>query len=184
MRAPFRSCLLLLFTLLAVSPAREDERQTRISVGDIGLGLGMPKATALAALRVNSNYLLTKMSDSRWVVSDKAAERAVAILTFDQDGRLWRVQKNWTPTSDSALPFAEALYDLAQQMPSENRDGQRHSCILSAMENSYVGPYAWVRDPGQPDLEVREIDLQCANKAIQIYINQTTDVTRGGPCDP
>jgi hypothetical protein len=170
--------LLLLFVLAAIAPAGENHTQAPILIGNVELSLGMPRDAALAALRAKSNYLLTKTRNSRWVVSDKEAELPVAILTFDQHGRLWQIQKNWTPASDSSAAFAQALYSLAGQMPAEDTGGQSHSCVLSTLQNSYVGPNAWLRDPGQPDLNVREIDLKCPKETIQIYINEPTDVTR------
>lgn len=176
--------LLLLFILAAVAPATENPRQAPILIGKIELSFGMPRDAALAALKTKSDYLVTKMRDSRWVVSDKAAGQAIAILTFDQRERLWRVQKNWTPGSDSAMAFAQALYNLAEQMLREDPSTRPQSCSLSTPASLYIGPYAWVRDPGQPDLDVREIDLKCPKGTIQIYINRTTDVTRGGPLRP
>ncbi len=174
--------LLLLFVLAAGNLAIE--RQAPVFIGNIELSLGMPRDAVLAALKTRSNYLLTKTRDSIWVVSDKAAERAVAILTFDQRGRLQRVQKNWTPASDSAMAFAQALYNLADQMPPAGPSAQPQPCTLSTLKSSYVGPYAWVRDPGHPDLDVRKIELKCPKETIQIYINQPTDVTRAGPLQP
>jgi hypothetical protein len=172
--------LLLLFVLAAATPAGENQTQAPILIGNVELSLGMSRDSALAELKAKSKYLLSKMRDSRWVVSDKSAAHAVAILTFDQQGRLLRVQKNWTPASDTAMGFAEALYNLAEQLKPEGTSGQSHSCTLSTSENSYVGPYAWLRDPGQPDLNVREIDLKCPKETIQVYIGQPTDVTRAG----
>lgn len=182
--------LLLLFALATVGPATENRTQKSILIGNIELSLGMPRDAVLEELRTRTNYLLTKLGHSAWVVSDKKVIRAVAILSFDRYGRLWRVQKNWTPAVDcsmsgktplqvvSAMAFAQELYKLAEQMPDEDSGSGLHSCTLSVSRRLPVGPYAWLRDPGQPDIEVREVDLTCTKETIQLYIDQPTDATR------
>jgi len=189
-KAIFLHSLLLLFVLATVSSTGANEKQNSILVGGVDLSLGMSRDAVLTALRKKTNYLLTKLGESEWVVSDKLANTAVAILGFDQYGGLWRVQKNWTPASDyplhgeippqgeSAHAFAQALYDLAEQMPGEEPGRRSHSCTLSVSRRLPVGPHAWLRDPGQPDMDIHEIDVTCARETIQIYIDQPTEATR------
>src|SRR5260370_28711777 len=84
----------LLFVLATATPAGENQTQSLILIGNVGLSLGMSRDAALAELKAKSKYLLSKMRDSRWVVSDTSAARAVAILSFDHQGRLLREHKN------------------------------------------------------------------------------------------
>lgn len=190
MRTIFLHTLLLLFVIAAVGSTGENKAQKSVVVGNVELSLGMSRDAALTALRTKTDYLLTKLGESEWVVSDKRTNRAVAILSFDQHGGLWRVQKNWTPASDysvhgeippqgaSARAFAQALYKLAEQIPDEEPGLKSHSCTLSASHRLPVGPYAWLWDPGQPDIDIREIDVTCVKETIQIYISQPTETTR------
>lgn len=182
--------LLLLCVLVGVSSTETNKTHTSILVGNVEVSLGMSRDAVLTALRKRTNYLLTKLGESGWVVSDKQTSSAVAILNFDQYRGLWRVQKNWTPAPDyavhgeipplgvSAIALAQALYKLAEQMPDEEPGRKLHSCTLSVSRRLPVGPYAWLHHPGQPDVDIREIDLTCAKETIQIYIDQPTDATQ------
>lgn len=172
---------LLLFALWVVaSPARSEQPQGSVAIGNAQVSLGMSRGAARVALQANKNHLITRMGGSQLVVTDAPTMQAVAILTFDRNGRLSRVEKNWTPASlpPEAETFAIALYDLAEQMtPRDTGDGQR-PCTLSVSRRSPVGPHAWLRDPGKPDLDVREVRLSCGDQAIQIYVYRPSDATK------
>lgn len=161
----------------AAGSARADSPQTPVMVGDVPLSLGIDRAAARAALKANSAYLVSRLGESRLVVVDTKVSRALAILTFDRQGRLVQVQNNRTPDSDTALAFALALHEVAEavaQGPAE----RRQPCTWSAARKLPVGPYAWLRDPGKPDVDLREIHLTCGKRAILIHVRMPTGATK------
>jgi hypothetical protein len=166
----------LLVSAMAVTCARADQAQDSIAVGNTSLRLGMTRDAAGAALRSNKNYLVSRLGDTQLVVADTKAQLAVAILTFDGRGRLVRVQKNWTPASDGAPAFASSLYDLAQRMCPGDSGGC--GCTLAVSRRLPVGPYTWLRDPGKPDLDVREVSLTCGSETMVVHLRRPTDATK------
>jgi hypothetical protein len=183
----FRRLLPLFFVLAASIFAGAKNPQKSIWVGNVELSFGTPRGAVLTALRKKTDYLVTKLGESEWVASDKRTSQAVAILSFDQQRRLWRVQKNWTPETQysvggeipvTAMAFTEALFKLADQMGHEDSNRSLRSCALSVSRRSPVGPNAWLVHPGRPDMDIREVDLTCAEDTIQIYIDRPTEATK------
>lgn len=171
---PASFLLVLLCSLAAGPPARADSPPTPVAVGTVQLSLGMSRVAVRAALRANAAYLVSNLGESRLVVSDTKASRAVAILTFDGRGRLVRVEINRTPEADGALAFALALHAAAEEVAP----GGPQPCTWSVARKLPVGPYAWLRDPGKPDVDVREIRLTCGKRAILIHARVPTDATK------
>lgn len=147
-------------------------------LGPVPLTIGMPRDAAVAALRSQGDFLVTDLGESRWAVADKKAMSAVAVLTFDRSDRLRRIEKNWTPVPDTAVAFAEALYQLADQMRAAGGAPDPQPCTLSTSRSSSTSPYARWRDPGRPDMEIRRIELRCRERTVEIHIHAPTDVTR------
>ena len=171
--------LLGIVLLIVTSPAvGQHKPKASATIGNVELRLGMPRDAALTSLRAARYLFVSKVGNSRWVVSDRNTQRAAAILFFDQQGKLRRIEKNLTPTSDTALDFALSLLSAVEQTAAE-KNGSPPSCAVSVSQKAVVGPHAWIRAPGEPDLQVREMNLACPNETIRIYIQEATDVTRG-----
>ncbi len=168
----------LLASLVAAPSVRAEPAQASIAVGNASLRLGMTRDAAGAALRANASYLVSRLGDAQLVVADTKAQQAVAILTFDRRGRLVRVQKNWTPASDGAPAFASSLFDLAERLCPGDSGGGRCGCTLTVSRRLPVGPYAWLRDPGKPDVDVREVSLTCGGGTMVVHLRRPTDATK------
>ena len=161
---------LLFQCLLIVEMTFPAAAANSIDIGGEPMQLGAARGPALSAMHENNHFLTTKTPDGRWVVSDRAAKRAVAILSFDSDDRLAQVEKNWTPGTQSSTEFAGALFQIVEQAQSATGS----SCKLTASRRSLTGPNAGLRDPGKPDLSVRQLDLVCGGRNFHIYINEPT----------
>jgi len=171
--------LLGIVLLIVTSPAvGQHKPKASAIIGNVELRLGMPRDAALTALRATTHLFVSKVGDSRWVVSDRNTQHAAAILSFDPQGKLRGIEKNLTPASGTALDFALSLLSAMEQTVAE-KNGSPLSCTLSVSQKAVVGPYAWTRAPGEPDLQVREMSLACPNETVRIYIQEATDVTRG-----
>ncbi len=171
--------LLALFCSLAAGPpARADSPPTPVMVGTVQLSLGMSRVAVRAALQGNAAYLVSNLGDSRLVVSDTKASRALAILSFDGRGRLVLVEINRTPDTDGALAFALALHAAAEEVAPGEPGEPQQPCTWSVARKLPVGPYAWLRDPGKPDVDVREIRLKCGKRAILIHARVPTEASK------
>lgn len=175
---PALHLLVLLCSLAAGAPARADSPGTPVAVGTVQLSLGMSRVAVRAALSGNAAYLVSRLGESRLVVSDTKASRALAILTFDGQGRLVRVEINRTPEADGALAFALALHAVAEEVAPGPPGERGQPCTWSVARKLPVGPYAWLRDPGKPDVDVREIRLTCGKRAILIHARVPTEATK------
>lgn len=157
-------CLLLVEMTVPVAAANS------LEACGVQLELGTAREPTLRAMAKDKNCLTTKMRDGRWVVSDRPAKRAVAILSFDSNDRLVRVEKNWTPAAGSSADFAGAFFHLVEQAQAAGES----ACQLTASRRLLMGPNAPLRDPGRPDLNVSELHLVCGQKEFHIYINEPT----------
>jgi hypothetical protein len=80
----------------------------------------MSKQVALDALKKNENNLVVRArpkDESEWWVIDGKTNQASAFLHFDEQGKLLRIDRSWTPPGwrNNADDFVQALYNLVSQ---------------------------------------------------------------------
>jgi hypothetical protein len=113
----------------------------------------MSKQVALDALKKNENNLLVPEDKTKltWYVIDRQTKKASVWLRFDEQGKLLRVGRNWTPPgwSNNADDFVQALYNLVSQ----------HAFGDCRVTTSHEA---------QPDGESDDVFLHCQNGAIRI----------------
>jgi hypothetical protein len=117
-RSKFCSTLLLI-AAISVSLAAQTQTKPTIRVANTDLSWAMSKQVALDALKKNENNLVAPKDKTNlaWCVIDKEVKQASACLYFDEQGKLLRIDRNWTPLGwkNNADDFVQALYNLASQ---------------------------------------------------------------------
>jgi hypothetical protein len=108
----------LLIAAISASLAAQTPTKSTIRVANTDLSWTMPKQAVLDALKKNENNLVVRArpkDESEWWVIDQQAKQASACLHFDEQGKLLRIDRSWTPTSSNADDFVKALYNLVSQ---------------------------------------------------------------------
>jgi hypothetical protein len=111
----------------------------------------MSKQVVLDTLKKNENNLVVPETkdESTWWVIDKQAKQASARVHFDKQGKLLRIERNWTPTSSHADDFVKALYNLASQHTFGD-------CVVATTHAS------------EPQGETDEVSVGCQKGGIRI----------------
>lgn len=152
MRNRSRLCsTLVAIAALSVSLGAQNPSKLTIRVANTELSWVMSQQIVLETLKKNENNLVfPQKNESEWLVLDKQAKQASAILHFDKQGKLLRIERNWTPASDSADDFAKALYNIASQHAFGN-------CVVATAHDS------------EPQGVTDEVVLGCEKGGIRIF---------------
>jgi len=145
-----------LFVIAAISVSLGAQTPTKptIRIANTDLSWEMSRQIALDTVRKNENNLVVRGNDeSEWWVIDKQAKHASARLHFDEQGKSSRIDRNWTPVSNTADDFAKALYNMASQHTFGD-------CVVATSHDS---------EPGD---ESEEVFLGCEKGGIRIIHTQ------------
>jgi hypothetical protein len=147
--------LFLLIVLLLICPiAKGQPLRETIWLGDVELGLGMPRDVVVAKLA--ESYQLNKTeADSFWVVSKDGPPHTVVGNVGFKNGKLSAVLKYWGPEDQQkGLEFANSLY----------------AAIASLSKNAQESCSVNVGETNEPQVERKSAFITCGQRYIRMDI--------------